>query len=50
MHMSPRERIMMLSLYEKVSKYKEYAEKIGVQIAVNHIGEKSKNEMTAKSK
>ena len=50
MNMSPRERIMMLRLYEKVSKNKEYAEKIGVEIAVNHNGEKSKNEMTAKSK
>lgn len=34
MNMSPRERIMMLRLYEKVSKNKEYAEKIGVEIAV----------------
>ena len=32
--MSPRERIMILRLYEKVSKNKEYAEKIGIEIAV----------------
>ena len=49
MHMSPRERIMMLRLYEKVSKNKEYAEKIGVEIAVNRSSERLKNEMAAKS-
>ena len=49
MNMSPRERIMMLRLYEKVSKNKEYAEKIGVEIAVNRSSEILKNEMAAKS-
>ena len=50
MNMSPRERIMMLRLYEKVSKNKEYAKKIGVEIVVDRNGERLKNEITMKSK
>ena len=38
--MSPKERIMMLRLYEKVSKNKEYAEKIGVEIALEYKGKR----------
>ena len=49
MNMSPKERIMMLRLYEKVSKNKEYAEKIGVEIVFDCNDEKSNNSMTTKT-
>lgn len=49
MNMSPKERIMMLRLYEKVSKNKEYAEKIDVEIVIDYNDEKSNNSMTTKT-
>ena len=46
MNMSPRERVMMLRLYEKVSKNKKYAEKIGVAISFEHKREnRERNQM-----
>ena len=40
--MSPRERIMMLRLYEKVLKNRDYADKIGVEISFEQKNESIK--------
>ena len=47
--MSPRERILMLHLYEKASNNKEYAEQIGIEITIERKDEKAKSTMITKS-
>lgn len=49
MNMSPKERILMLRLYEKVSENKGYAEKIGIEIAFNYESEIKNNTRIKKS-
>ena len=40
--MSVRKRILAIKLYEKLQKYPEYAEKIGVRVEINHAQNKKK--------
>ena len=47
--MSPKERILMLRLYEKVSEHKEYAEQIGVEIIMKRKDEKANRTIIRKS-